>query len=441
MSWLQLRVYSKHPEFAEEILLAHGAQAVSMADAADDPLFEPRPGETPLWRSTATIGLFAESTDLAPVQGALRELLPDGDRARTSSELLEDQDWVRVWLESWQPMKFGRRLWVTPLEKLGEIHDAGAVIMKLDPGLAFGTGTHPTTALCLEWLDGRDLNGKTVLDYGCGSGILAIAALLLGAERALCVDIDPQALLAAKQNAEANGVGARLKAMPPEAFIPFPADVVLANILANPLVQLAPLLSSSVKQQGQIALAGLTTAQAEEVRAAYAPWFSLDADAVKEGWSRISGRCFMPAMIAYKKISDRIGSAGQPRAEHFPALAQGGYEAVINLALADSPNALADESRLCAQSGLRYVHIPVQWTNPTAKDFSEFCTAMEALEDRKVLVHCAMNKRVSAFLYLYRVLRLGENLETAAADLRQIWEPDKNWASFIEQTLRQKFQK
>lgn len=441
MAWLQLRVSSKHPEFVEEILLAHNAQAVSMFDAADEPLLEPKPGETPMWRDTTTIGLFLESADLGPVQAALRELLPDGADAGLSSDLLEDQDWVRVWLENWHPLKFGKRLWVTPREKAGDIQDAQAIIMKLDPGLAFGTGTHQTTALCLEWLDSQDLAGKTVLDFGCGSGILAIGALLLGAEKAICVDIDPQALLAAQENAQANGLTGRLKTLMPEEFIPFPADIVLANILANPLVQLAPLLASSIKQGGRIALAGLTTTQAAEVRAAYTPWFDLEEDGIKEGWNRVSGRCFMPAMINYRRLSPQIVSAGQPRPEHFATLAAAGVRTVINLAMADSVNALADEAQLCARNRLDYVHIPVPWKQPQLRHFEEFCTAMDALQGGKVLVHCALNKRVSAFLYLYRILQLGEAEEAAAKDLHQIWQPDEVWAAFISDVVRQKTRK
>ena len=181
MAWLQLRISSAHPEFVEEILLGNGAVGVSFIDGEDRPVLEPLPGETPLWENTVTLGLFHDNADLAPAQAALRELLPDGDSVQIKTELVEDQDWVRAWLDHWHPLKFGDRLWVAPAEKIGEINDPAAIILKLDPGLAFGTGTHPTTALCLEWLSQQDLKGKTVLDYGCGSGILAIAALKLGA--------------------------------------------------------------------------------------------------------------------------------------------------------------------------------------------------------------------------------------------------------------------
>ncbi len=290
MAWLQLRVRSKHPEFAEEVLLAHGAGAVSFVDAVDDPVLEPAPGETPLWNDTVTLGLFAESADLEAVKASLRELLPDGADASFSDELVEDQDWVRIWLKDCPPLKFGDRLWIVPHEKLDEVTQPDAIILKLDPGLAFGTGTHPTTALCLEWLTHQDLRGKTVLDYGCGSGVLAIAALLLGAERAIGVDIDPQAILATHDNAAQNGVADRIEAMLPGDFTAFPAQIVLANILANPLIALAPLLAGTTAAGGGIALAGLLDRQADEVRAAYAPFFNFDPDQSREGWTRISAR-------------------------------------------------------------------------------------------------------------------------------------------------------
>lgn len=294
MAWLQLRVHSAHPEFADEILLAHGASAVSMIDAEDNPVLEPAPGETPLWQNTITLGLFAEHTELAPVIADLQELLPDGPAARFETELVEDRDWVRVWLKDCPPLQFGERFWVVPHEKLHEVTQADAIVLKLDPGLAFGTGTHPTTALCLDWLARQDLTGKTVLDFGCGSGILGIAALLLGAERAVCVDIDPQALTATLDNARQNGVAERVQTCLPEDFVPFPADLILANILANPLIALAPQLAASVRRGGHIVLAGLLDRQAEDVRATYREWFVFEDDVSREGWTRLAAECRKP---------------------------------------------------------------------------------------------------------------------------------------------------
>lgn len=435
MAWLQLRIHSTYPEFAEEILLSNGAVGVSFMDAEDVPVLEPAPGETPLWQNTVTLGLFHDTVDLAPALTALRELLPDGVDATIAQELIEDQDWVRAWLDHWHPLKFGEHLWVTPGEKIGEITDTDAIILKLDPGLAFGTGTHPTTALCLEWLSAQDLKDKTVLDYGCGSGILAIAALKLGAKQAICVDIDPQALTATLNNARENGVEDRIKVLLPADFVPFPADVVIANILARPLITLSPLLASSIRSGGRIVLAGLLERQREEIREAYAPWFSFEPDQVKDGWTRIAGRCRMPAIINFLRISETLCTAGQPQPDHFPVLAKAGYETIINLAVPASSNFLMDEAELCAQNGLRYVHIPVEWKNPTREKLKEFFTLMNALRGRKVLVHCALNMRVSSFVFLYRVIGLGESMEVASQDLQRIWTPNEAWSDFQMQML------
>lgn len=289
MPYQQLHVLSRHPEFAEEILLAHGAQSVTLLDAADDPVLEPAPGETKLWPRTRTVGTFDEGHDFAPVIAALRATLPDGDAAIVTTAALEEQDWVRIWLRDWQPLRFGARLWVSPRAKLGEIRDRDAVIVALDPGLAFGTGTHPSTALCLEWLAHAELAGRTVLDYGCGSGLLAVAALKLGAARATAVDIDPQALLAARENAASNGVAGRLQvraaAGPPGAH-----GVVIANILARPLIELAPRLLAACAPGGRIVLSGLLETHADEVRAAYAGGCEWGPLARREGWVRLDGR-------------------------------------------------------------------------------------------------------------------------------------------------------
>jgi ribosomal protein L11 methyltransferase len=286
----QLVVLTRHPEFAEEILLAHGAQSVTQVDAADDPVLEPAPGEAPLWPRTRTVGLFDPGADFAPVIAALRDTLPDGAAAIITRAELEEQDWIRIWLRDWKPLKFGRRLWVSPRAKRAEVREPGAVIVALDPGLAFGTGTHPSTALCLEWLAAAPLAGRSVLDYGCGSGLLAIAALKLGAARATAVDIDPQALLATRENALANGVGDRLDARAAADFAQAPHDVVVANILAGPLVALAPRLCAALAPGGDIVLAGLLEAHAAEVAAAYAPWCEMAAPARLEGWTRLTGR-------------------------------------------------------------------------------------------------------------------------------------------------------
>ena len=290
MSLPQLVVLTLHPDFAEEILTAHGAQSVTQVDAADDPVLEPAPGEAPLWPRTRTIGLFDASADLAAVIVALRETLPDGQHTIITTAELEEQDWVRIWLRDWKPLRFGERLWVSPRAKVAEVTDPRAVVVALDPGLAFGTGTHPSTALCLEWLAGADLEGRRVLDYGCGSGLLAITALKLGAEHATGVDIDPQALIATRENALANGVAGRLQVFAAADFKAASYDLVLANILARPLIELAPRLCAALAPRGDIVLAGLLEAQAEEVAAAYAPWCDWQAPGRAEGWTRLHGR-------------------------------------------------------------------------------------------------------------------------------------------------------
>lgn len=293
--WVELSVASRHPEFAEEALLVCGAASVTMSDAADVPVLEPLPGETPLWPATITTGLFLAGSDLDAVRAQLAELLPDGDSAAVTVRAVEDRDWVRAWLDHAEPLPFGTqqppRLWIEPTGcAVPEAARATATLVALDPGLAFGTGTHPSTAMCLDWLADHDVSGLEVLDYGCGSGVLAIAALKLGAAFAHGVDLDPQALIASQDNARGNGVEARLTIAGIEA--PLAADgydLVLANILARPLIELAPMLAAAIRPGGRIVLAGLLERQADEVRAAYAPWFAFDEDGRRDGWNRVSG--------------------------------------------------------------------------------------------------------------------------------------------------------
>ena len=286
MGWWQLTVASRYPEVAEEVLLALGAASVTLSDAADDPVLEPAPGATPLWSNTLAHGLFDREALIEPARAALREQLPDGEDIALELRTIEDADWVNAWLQHAQPMPFGERLWICPSGHV--IDDPRAIVVQLDPGLAFGTGTHPSTALCLEWLATHDV-GAQVLDYGCGSGILAIAALKLGARAALAIDIDPQALTASRDNAERNAVSDRLTLADAEQIQSKDFDLVLANILARPLITLAPMLAARTRMGGQIVLAGILDAQADEVRAAYAAWFDFETDGKREGWSRVSG--------------------------------------------------------------------------------------------------------------------------------------------------------
>lgn len=288
MGWLQLSFDTRYPEFAEELLISAGAVSVSMLEPEGAaPILEPAPGETPLWPITRVEALFTADSDPQPAIRALRETLPDGDALQVSHERVEDQDWVRLCLASMQPMRFGRRLWISPHHVDPEAGD-DAVVVRMDPGLAFGTGTHPTTALCLRWLDAQPPRGRRVLDYGCGSGILAIAALALGASAAAATDIDPQALLASRDNAAANAVDDRLAVTPIDALPPGPYDLVLCNILAGPLVALAPRLLGLLADGGDIVLAGLLDRQADEVAAAY-PGIVWQRES-DDGWTRLSGR-------------------------------------------------------------------------------------------------------------------------------------------------------
>ncbi|WP_421683658.1 50S ribosomal protein L11 methyltransferase [Stutzerimonas urumqiensis] len=289
MPWLQLRlaITSEQAERYEDALLGVGAVSVTFMDAEDQPIFEPDLGTTPLWKHTHLLALFEADVDEDNLLAHLA-LLMDGELPDHQLERIEDQDWERSWMDNFHPMRFGRRLWIVP--SWHSAPEPEAVNLLLDPGLAFGTGTHPTTALCLEWLDGQNLDGLHLIDFGCGSGILAIAGLLLGAARATGTDIDPQALEASRDNAERNHIAAnRLALHLPEAMPPTPAPVLVANILAGPLVELARQLTSLVQPGGRIALSGILAEQAEDVRRAYGQAFDLDPTAEKDGWVRISG--------------------------------------------------------------------------------------------------------------------------------------------------------
>ncbi|WP_296272364.1 50S ribosomal protein L11 methyltransferase [Pseudomonas sp. UBA6323] len=289
MPWLQVRlaITPEQAETYEDALLEVGAVSVTFMDAEDQPIFEPDLGTTPLWSHTHLLALFEADTDETALIAHL-QLLCGGSLPEHHVERIEDQDWERSWMDNFQPMRFGRRLWIVPSWHAAPEPDA--VNLLLDPGLAFGTGTHPTTALCLEWLDGQPLEGCDVLDFGCGSGILAIAALLLGAPQAVGTDIDPQALEASRDNASRNGIDpTRFPVYLPADLPQQPADVVVANILAGPLVSLAPQITALVKGGGRLALSGILAEQADEVRAAYAGALDLDPTATKDGWVRISG--------------------------------------------------------------------------------------------------------------------------------------------------------
>lgn len=294
MPFLQvhLTLGSLDPELAEAACFAAGAQAVMLADAGDAPILEPAPGTTPLWPSVAMAALYAANVDHDALAAALRAALAY-PALELRFEVLEDRPWEREWLKDFKPMRFGRRLWICPggqSPPSADTVDADPIIVWLDPGLAFGTGTHATTALCLEYLDGADLEGAQVLDVGAGSGILAIAALTLGAARARAVDIDPQALTASRENAARNRIGAALEVAPAADPWGVGYDVVLANILAEPLIQLAPALTAATRIGGTIVLSGLLCEQASAVTDAYAACFDMAATRERAGWAGLVGQ-------------------------------------------------------------------------------------------------------------------------------------------------------
>ncbi len=285
MTWLQLEMLldAGEVECVEAAFNAAGAMSVTCCDAADNPLYEPGPLPPPLWPHTQVSALFPSAVDADTLRAVLAAALGRLPPHRFTP--LADRDWEREWLKDSKPMRFGRRVWIVP--SAYALPDPRGINVRLDPGLAFGTGTHPTTALCLEWLDAAALAGKTVVDYGCGSGILAIAAGLRGAARVRAVDNDPQALTATRENARRNHVDTQIEIGPPENLPAAPADVVLANILAAPLIKLAPRFAASVKAGGELVLSGILSDQDSEVRAAYAPWFRFGPGAQREGWRRL----------------------------------------------------------------------------------------------------------------------------------------------------------
>ena len=285
-SWQQvhLTIPKEQLQEVEDFLLSIGALSTTYKDAGDNPVLEPLPGETPLWPELIVTALFAQKKNINTVMNILTRHYPD---LKTEHEELENQDWERSWMNDYKPMSFGNRLWVVPTNM--EAPDKNAVNLRLDPGLAFGTGTHPTTSLCLQWLDQHDVTDKTLLDYGCGSGILAIAGLLLGASMAEGVDIDPQAITASNTNAETNSVSDKLSVYLADAYQAKQYDVVMANILSGPLAELAPKLSGYTTAGGSIILSGILEEQAESIRNVYQQWFDMEPAIIEDGWAMLSG--------------------------------------------------------------------------------------------------------------------------------------------------------
>lgn len=290
MPWLQIKIDTNNLDASavEDAVLAAGAVSVTLEDNADQPILEPALGETPLWDNTCLIGLFDAETDVKQAN-KLAELELGQALPPHRWELLEDKDWEREWMNNYHPIKCGENLWICPSWIAPP--EPEKINLMLDPGLAFGTGTHQTTFLCLQWIDQQDMADKTLIDYGCGSGILGIAALLKEAKQVVGVDIDPQALIATASNAERNGLPS--DAMP--VFLPAdcpdaPAEIMLANILAGPLAELAPSLNKLTKLGGLLCLSGILESQAQAVMSAYTEWFEFDPIAQKDEWVRLTAR-------------------------------------------------------------------------------------------------------------------------------------------------------
>jgi ribosomal protein L11 methyltransferase len=282
-----MNLESIEPDRVEAVLLKYGAHSVTLTDAGDDPVLEPAPGETPLWNDTKVTGLFDADTDFAALRLDLKQLLGLDALPPNHVETLADRAWEREWLKDFGPMQFGRRLWVVPGDH--EIPAGEVVVVRLDPGLAFGTGTHPTTALCLEWLDSIDVTGKSVLDFGCGSGVLSVAACKLGAMYVEGVDIDLQAVTASRQNAARNNVENRFQAGQTISDNSGPFDIVVANILAGTLIEHASSISNKVKAAGVLTLSGVLSEQVNDVQNAYRESFEFEPPAIKDNWARLTG--------------------------------------------------------------------------------------------------------------------------------------------------------
>lgn len=297
MEWRQfvMNLESLPADAVEAVFARHGAEAVTLSDAGDDPVLEPGPGETPLWDKVRITALFAPTADFAALQQDLCQSLQIGELPPWHVEYLPDRVWEREWLRDLRPMRFGRRLWISPHRQVVDTADtvavpvADPVIVYLDPGLAFGTGTHATTAMCLEWLDEQELADRRLLDFGCGSGILSIAAIKLGANRAVALDNDPQALTATRSNALQNGVDDRIDTVSDAALLSAEFDVIVANVLAAPLRHHARTICSRLLPGGALALAGILEEQAASVASAYAEWIVFAPPKVRSPWVCLSG--------------------------------------------------------------------------------------------------------------------------------------------------------
>ncbi|MDP1930205.1 MAG: 50S ribosomal protein L11 methyltransferase [Gammaproteobacteria bacterium] len=290
MPWQQLkiRVPEARAALVEDLLSELGAVSVTLQDGEDQPVFQIDPGTTPIWHNTEVVGLFEYDSPILAVVANLRARAHLDDTDEVVVEEVADTDWERVCMQDFKPMRFGERVWICPSWETPP--EPNAVNIMLDPGLAFGTGTHPTTALCLEWLDQQDLQGKTVIDYGCGSGVLAIAAVLLGAGRVIAIDNDPQAIIATQSNRELNQIiPAHLSVHLPGVTDHPRADVLVANILSGPLEQLTPVIAALVKPGGKLILSGVLSQQTQSLMDSYQQFFTMLAPVTRDEWVRVEG--------------------------------------------------------------------------------------------------------------------------------------------------------
>ena len=289
MPWLQLIFNTTQQEcpLYSEILSNNGALSVTLEDAGDQPIYEPLPGETPHWPDTRVIGLFDENTNLDKIVEIIKEQIKPKIIAHWQIENLEDRDWTKEWTKDFHPIQIARELWICP--SWCEPPEPKATNIYMDPGLAFGSGTHATTFLCMSWLAQHKLSEMDMIDYGCGSGILAITAAKLGAKQIWAVDNDPQALISTRDNAKNNSVEDVIHIGLPDNFKDLAVDVLMVNILAMPLVELAEQFANMVKPQGNIVLSGILPDQIDLITKTYVQWFDIKPATIKDNWVRIEG--------------------------------------------------------------------------------------------------------------------------------------------------------
>jgi ribosomal protein L11 methyltransferase len=291
MAWWQfsLNCQASELEQVEDLMQDLGALSLSLSDAGDEPIFEPLPGTTPVWQESIVTATFDAETAPEILYQQITAALPHHLTGSLRQHSLQDQDWEQAYKQHFQPIQCAPGLWIVP--SWSDPPDPEATVIQLDPGLAFGTGSHPTTALCLAWLAANNPAGIQVIDYGCGSGILAIAALKLGAARVIAVDIDAQALSACEANIRDNAIETeQIQVLLPEAMDNRPVELLIANILAGPLVELAARFAGLVKSGGKILLSGILKSQLKDIQLAYQPYFRLEPAQSREDWVCISGK-------------------------------------------------------------------------------------------------------------------------------------------------------